>query len=140
MKIPDKFNKAIKDTFYDKKIEIWTSQSLTDDEGATIEDGKESKIDEFMGNFHFTTKEKIRQDYGQEIEANAIITCEKTLAKEGDILIYVRNRTRFELSRYTHEELSQMTNAELEKYQYEFEVVSVILRDSHVTILANGVM
>lgn len=139
-KIKEKFQSAISNTFYDKQIEIWSSGTITDGEGAVIDNGKQKKIDEFKGNFQYQTKEKIKQEYGEEIEANAVITCEKTLAKEGDILIYCKNRTHFELSRYTHEELSEMTHEELEYYLYEFEIKSVIPSDTHITILANGVM
>lgn len=140
MQISNEFKKIIVNTFYDKEIEIWSNKTLKDEEGAIVGDGKSKKIDEFKGNFQFSTKEKIKQEYGEQIEADAIITCEKTLAKEKDTLIYLRNRTHFELSRYTHEELSQLTNAELQYYMYEFEIVSVIPSDSHITILAKGVL
>lgn len=140
MKIPDLFKKTIQDTFYDKDIEIWSSGTIKDEEGSTIGTGKKEKLDEFKGNFQFTTKEYIQQEYGKEIEANAIITCEQTLAKEGDILVYLKNRTHFELSRYTHEDLRQFTHEQLEYYMYEFEIKSVIPSDSHITILANGVV
>lgn len=136
MQIPDIFKKVIADTFYDKQIEIWSSGTIKDDEGAVIGNGKQEKIDGFFGNFQFSTKEYIQQQYGKEIEANAIVTCERTLAREGDILIYLKNRTNFELSRYTHEELKEFTYEQLQNYMYEFEVISVIPSDSHVTILA----
>ena len=140
MKIPEIFKQVIADTFYDKDIEIWTSGTIKDDEGSIVGKGKLDKIDSFKGNFQFSTREYIQQEYGKEIEANAIITCEKTLAKEGDILIYLKNKTNFELSRYTHEELSNFTHEELENYIYEFVIVSVIPGDSHITILVNGVV
>ena len=123
MKIPEMFKQVIADTFYDKDIEIWTSGTIKDDEGSVIGNGKIKKIDSFKGNFQFSTREYVQQEYGKEIEANAIVTCEKTLAKEGDILVYLRNKT----------------NEELQKYMYEFEIVSVIQSDSHITILVNGV-
>lgn len=88
MQITDLFKQAIKDTFYDKKIEIWTSGTITDDEGAIIENGKKEKIDAFDGNFQYSTREYIQQEYGKEIEANAIVTCDKTIAKIGDILAH----------------------------------------------------
>lgn len=88
MQIPDLFKKVIAVTFYDKDIEIWTSGTIKDDEGAVIGDGKQDKIDEFKGNFQFSTREYIQQEYGMEIEANAIVTCDKTVAKVGDILVY----------------------------------------------------
>lgn len=88
MQIPDLFKKVISDTFYDKDIEIWSSGTITDDEGAVIGNGKVEKIDSFKGNFQYSTREYIQQEYGQEIEANAIVTCDKTVAKIGDILVY----------------------------------------------------
>ena len=111
MQIPEIFRQAIADTFYDKDIEIWTSGIIKDDEGSIIGNGKLDKIDSFKGNFQFQTKEKIQQQYGQEIEANAIVTCANTKAVEGNILVY---------------------NAQ------EYEIKSVITPDSHITLLVNG--
>lgn len=108
MKIPNIFKETIKNIFYDKKIEIWTCGELTDDEGATIGDGKETKIEELLGNFQFSTREYIQQEYGKEIEASAIITCETTIAEIGNILVY---------------------NNE------DYMIKSVIKSDSHFTIL-----
>lgn len=111
MKIPDLFKEVIKDTFYDKEIEIWSSGTIRDDEGAVIENGKQEKIDKFMGNFQFTTREYIQQEYGKEIEANVIVTCDKTIAKIGDILVYNGN---------------------------DYVIKSKITGDSHTTLLAKG--
>jgi len=111
MKIPNEFKQVIKDTFYDKEIEIWSSGTIKDDEGAVIENGKLEKIDSFKGNFQFTTREYIQQEYGKEIEANAIVTCDKTVAKISDILVYNSN---------------------------EYEIKSKIIVDSHTTLLVNG--
>ena len=71
MQIPKTFKQAIADTFYDKDIEIWTSGTIKDDEGCVIGNGKLEKIDSFKGNFQFSTREYIQQEYGKEIEANA---------------------------------------------------------------------
>ena len=111
MNIPDLFKQAIKNTFYDKKIEIWSSGTITDDEGAVIGKGKQEKIDTFMGNFQYSTREYIQQEYGKEIKANAIVTCSKTIAKSGDILVY-NNK--------------------------EYEIKSVVPSDSHITLLVFG--
>lgn len=108
MQISDLFKQTIKNTFYDKKIEIWISGTITDDEGAVIGNGKKDLIDEFDGNFQFKTKEYIQKEYGMEIEANAIVTCDKTVAKIGDILVY---------------------------NEKEYIIKSVVHPDSHVTIL-----
>ena len=40
MKIPEMFKQVIEDTFYDKKIEIWSSGTIKDDEGAEVGTGK----------------------------------------------------------------------------------------------------
>lgn len=111
MKIPDLFKQVIADTFYDKDIEIWLSETIKDDEGAVIEDEKQKKIDSFKGNFQFTTREYIQKVYGLEVEANAIVTCDKTLAKIGDILVYSGN---------------------------DYEIKSKIIGDSHTVLLVNG--
>ncbi|MCI8481725.1 MAG: hypothetical protein HFJ27_01190 [Clostridia bacterium] len=88
MKLPNEFKQTIANTFYDKDIEIWTSGTIKDDEGSTIGNGKLEKVDSFKGNFQFTTREYIQKVYGLEIEANAIVTCDKTVAKIKNILIY----------------------------------------------------
>lgn len=111
MKIPELFKQTIKDTFYDKKIEIYSSGTITDDEGAIIGTGKKRLIDSFDGNFQFSTREYIQKEYGQEIEANAIVTCDKTVAKIGDILVYNGN---------------------------DYTIKSIISSDSHTTLLVNG--
>lgn len=138
MNIPEIFNQVIADAFYDKDIEIWTSGTIKDDEGAVVGSGKLEKIDSFKGNFQFQTREKIQQEYGQEIEANAIVTCENTIAKEGDILVYSDMKpSNLLLSRYSNEELEQYTQEYLEKQLAErsYVVKSVIPSDSHFTLL-----
>lgn len=111
MKIPEKFKQVIADTFYDKSIEIWTKGTIKDDEGAVIGNGKLEKIDSFKGNFQFSTREYIQQEYGKEIEANAIVTCDKTVAEIGNILVY---------------------------NDKEYEIKSLVPSDSHITILVEG--
>ncbi len=111
MKIPNEFKKIISDTFYDKDIEIWTSGVIRDDEGADIGTGKVEKVDSFKGSFQFTTREYIQQEYGKEIEANAIVTCNKAIAQIGNILVYNSN---------------------------DYTIKSKIISDSHTTLLVNG--
>lgn len=111
MNIPEIFKQVIADTFYDKDIEIWTSGTIKDNEGSIVENGKLDKIDSFKGNFQFSTREYIQQEYGKEIEANAIVTCDKTVAEIGNILIY-NNK--------------------------EYTIKSLIPSDSHITILVEG--
>lgn len=86
MKISNLFKEVIKNTFYDKKVEIWTAGDLVDDEGAVVESGKKECVETLNCNFQFQTREYIQQEYGKEIEANAIVTCDETVAKIGDIV------------------------------------------------------
>lgn len=111
MQISELFKQVIADTFYDKDIEIWTSGTIKDDEGAVIGNGKLEKIDSFKGNFQFSTREYIQQEYGKEIEANAMVTCAKTNAEIGNILIYKNE---------------------------DYTIKSLIAGDSHTTILVEG--
>lgn len=111
MQIPEIFKQAISDTFYDKDMEIWTFGTIKDDEGAVIGNGKLEEIDSFKGNFQFSTREYIQQEYGKEIEANAIVTCDKTVAEIGNILVYDDK---------------------------EYTIKSLVPYDSHITILVEG--
>lgn len=111
MQISELFKQVISDTFYDKDIEIWTEGTIKDDEGGIIGNGKLEKIDRFKGNFQFSTREYIQQEYGKEIEANAIVTCDKTVAEIGNILVY---------------------------NDKEYEIKNLVLSDSHITILVEG--
>lgn len=111
MKIPDEFKQSIADTFYDKDIEIWTERTIRDDEGSDVGTGKVEKIDNFKGNFQFSTREYIQQEYGKEIEANAIVTCNKANAEIGNILVYNNN---------------------------DYIIKSLVPSDSHITILVEG--
>ena len=111
MQISDLFKQTIADTFYDKDIEIYSSGTITDDEGSTIGTGKVEKIDSFKGNFQFTTREYIQQEYGQEIEANAIVTCNEIKVEIGNILIYDNK---------------------------EYIIKSLVHSDSHMTLLVEG--
>ena len=111
MQIPEIFKQAISDTFYDKDMEIWTSGTIKDDEGAVIGNGKLDKIGSIKGNFQFSTREYIQQEYGREIEANAIVTCAKTVAEISNILVY---------------------------NDKEYEIKSLVPSDSHITILVEG--
>lgn len=111
MNIPKIFKQVITDTFYDKDIEIWTKGIIKDNEGSVIGNGKLEKIDSFKGNFQFKTKEYIQQEYGKEIEANAIVTCNETKAEIGNILVYNGS---------------------------DYEIKGLIPSDSHITLLVNG--
>jgi len=111
MEIPEIFKQTIAYTFYDKDIEIWTEGTIKDDEGSVIGNGKLEKVDSFKGNFQFSTREYIQQEYGREIEANAIVTCDKTVAKIGNILVYNNN---------------------------DYVIKSLVSSDSHITILVKG--
>lgn len=111
MNMPEIFKQAIADTFYDKDIEIWTKGIIKDDEGSVIGKGKLEKIDSFKGNFQFKTKEYIQQEYGKELKANAIVTCNETKAEIGNILVYNDS---------------------------DYEIRGLIPSDSHITLLVNG--
>lgn len=111
MQILENFKQIIADTFYDKDIEIWTAGTIKDDEGSVIGNGKLDKIDSFKGNFQFSTREYIQQEYGKEIEANAIVTCSETKAEIGNILVYDNK---------------------------EYIIKSLVPSDSHITLLVEG--
>lgn len=110
MKIPNEFKKVIADTFYDKELKIMTTETeeTRDDEGCIIDIEKEILKETIMGNFQYSTLEKVQQEYGKEMIANCIVTCEDTTATVNDVLIY-QNK--------------------------EYEIKAIIPADSHKTIL-----
>jgi len=114
MNIPNEFKKVIADTFYDKELKIMTTEKeeVRDDEGCIIETEKDSVKEVIMGNFQFSTLEKVQQEYGKEMVAECIATCENTQATVDDILVY------------------------LDK---EYEIKAIIPYDSHKTILLHRV-
>ncbi len=111
MKIPEQFRNIIANTFYDKEIEIYTTAVIKDNEGAVIGNGKKEKIDTFKGNFQLSTREYIQKEYGIDIEANAIITCDNTIGEIGNIAVY-KNK--------------------------DYEIKNKVISDSHTTLLVLG--
>ena len=114
MNIPNSFKKAIANNFYDKELKIMTTEKeeIKDEEGCIIETEKETLKETIMGNFQIFTLEKIQQEYGKEIIADCIVTCEDTKAIESDICIY---------------------------QDKEYEIKAIIPSDSHKTILLHRV-
>lgn len=114
MTIPNEFKQAIEETFYDKELKIMTTEKEVqkDDEGCIIETEREILKERIMGNFQFSTLEKVQQEYGKEIQADCIVTCEDTTATVDDILVY------------------------LDK---EYQIKAIIPSDSHKTILLRRV-
>lgn len=114
MKIPNEFKKCISDIFYDKELKIMTTEKEKerDDEGSIIEIEREIEKETIMGNFQYSTLEKIQQEYGKEIVAECIVTCGDTQATVDDILIYLNK---------------------------EYEIKAIIPSDSHKTILLHRV-
>lgn len=92
MEIPNFFKEAINDIFYDKEITIYSNEATVDDEGCIIQNVEVTQKDSFKGNFQFSNREYIQQSYGLEIDANAIVTCNDTVAEFGDTLKYKNNK------------------------------------------------
>ena len=114
MQISKQFKQVIANTFYDKELKIMTTEKETikDDEGSIIESEKNILKEIIMGNFQFSTLEKVQQEYGKEIIAECVVTCNDTLATVDDILVY---------------------------QDKEYEIKAVIPYDSHKTILLHRV-
>lgn len=114
MNIPNEFKQVIVDIFYDKELKIMTTEKeeVKDDEGCIIESKRNIEKETIMGNFQFSTLEKVQQEYGKEMVAECIVTCEDTQATVNDILVY------------------------LDK---EYEIKAIIPYDSHKTILLHRV-
>ncbi len=80
MKISEAFKQVIVNTFYDKQLKIMTTEKeqVKDEEGCVIETERNVEKETIMGNFQFSTFEKVQQEYGKEMIAECIATCEDT--------------------------------------------------------------
>jgi len=88
MNIPDEFKGAISDFFYDKCISVYESKEVVGEEmDVTIEKG-ELKQNNLKCNVHLISNEIAKRDYGLDIQANILVTCDTTVAKIGDYLLY----------------------------------------------------
>lgn len=114
MKIPSEFKQVIADTFYEKELKIMTTEKeqVRDDEGSVIETERDIEKETIMGNFQYSTLEKVQQEYGKEMIAECIVTCEETQATINDILAY---------------------------QDKQYEIKAIIPYDSHKTILLHRV-
>lgn len=88
MNIPETFKKVIADTFYDKTIEIYEAIEDVGEELDIIRRKGNIKEPNLNCNVHSIGNEVAQKDYGLNIEANIMITCDNTSAKIGDILVY----------------------------------------------------
>lgn len=114
MQIPNEFKQIIANTFYDKELKIMTTEKEQerDDEGSIIETEKNIVKETIMGNFQYSTLEKVQQEYGKEMVAECIATCKGTQATVDDILVYLDKK---------------------------YEIKAIIPYDSHKTIILHRV-
>ena len=80
MKISEAFKQVIVNTLYDKQLKIMTTEKekVKEEEGCVIETERNVEKETIMGNFQFSTFEKVQQEYGKEMIAECIATCEDT--------------------------------------------------------------
>lgn len=114
MYIPNLFKQVIADTFYDKELKIMTTETeeIRDVEGCIIKNERNIEKETIMGNFQYSTLEKVQQEYGKEMIAECIATCADTQATVDDILVY---------------------------QDKQYEIKAIIPYDSHKTILLHKV-
>lgn len=88
MQISNLFKEVIKNTFYDKKIDIFGTKEETGEELDTIMIKGEIIEKDLPCNIHFIGNDVVKKDYGLDIEANIMVTCDKSVAQISDILTY----------------------------------------------------
>lgn len=86
MKISDNFKNAIKTTFYDKEIVLYTTSATTDADGwTTLDDSTVSES--FYGNIrHVRASDEIRQPKGIVIDYYLVLTTDRGGIEVGNIL------------------------------------------------------
>ena len=89
MEISNLFKEVIKNTFYDKKIDIYGTIEEIGEELDTIMVKGELKEKDLLCNVHFIGNDVAKKDYGLDIEASIMVTCDKTVAQISDIITYL---------------------------------------------------
>ena len=89
MQIPNMFKEIIKNTFYDKTVDIYEAVEETGEELDTIMVKGPIKEDKLPCNVHFIGNEVVKKEFGLDIEANILVTCNKTKADISNILTYL---------------------------------------------------
>lgn len=87
MNIPEEFKNTIASAFYDKKVEIYIPKEIVGEE-LDVERVKGDLKESLECNVHFIGNEVAKKDYGLDIEANIMITCESSTGQIGDFLVY----------------------------------------------------
>ncbi len=86
MKIPNSFNKAIKETFYDKEIDIYTDEEQ-DDGAGFVTRGVEPTGKIFYGNVQYSNLEQMQKDYGLSEQVDIVISTSETI-QAGSVVGY----------------------------------------------------
>lgn len=87
MYIPNQMKKEIARVFYDKTVEVLTSNVITDAEGGVIYKGNAVK-DSFKGNVNFSNCKKIQEEYGLDYNIDVSVTTDYELLKHNDLIKY----------------------------------------------------
>lgn len=88
MQIPGLFKKAIADTFYDKVIDIYDVVEKYGEELDVRREKGNIIQSNLRCNVQQTSKDIVLKDYGLNIEANIIITCDEVKGEIGNIISY----------------------------------------------------
>lgn len=86
MKITQDFKNAIKATFYDKTVDVLSSEDVTDSEGWATQSVGES-VSTFNGNVRFDNLEKLQEDFGLIDKIDIAITTDEVV-DVGSIIQY----------------------------------------------------
>ena len=87
MFIPNQMKKQMAKVFYDKTVEVMTSNVITDAEGGVNYKGLAVK-DNFNGNVNFSNCKKIQEEYGLDYDIDVSITTNYDSLKHNDLIKY----------------------------------------------------
>ncbi len=87
MKIPSSFKKSIKNTFYDKEVEIYGEPTAKDDGQGFITQEATATGETFKGNVQFDNFEELKTDYGLTEKVDIAISTDYELSA-GSIIGY----------------------------------------------------
>lgn len=80
MRIPNKFKQVIKDTFYDKEVDLYSVTTEPDSDGFVRKGEPATKTGSFLGNVNFDKLDAIQEEYGIDQDIDITISTDEDVS------------------------------------------------------------
>lgn len=80
MRIPNKFKQVIKDTFYDKEVDLYNVTTEADSQGFVRNGEPATKTGSFLGNVSFDKLDLVQEEYGITEDVDMTISTDEDVS------------------------------------------------------------